>query len=145
MLREDHRAARLLGLPPQCWANGMMDCSLKTCRINGNTSLIAFHWPLYPFCQCRSLSFRECDCTIVITLAVSGAGTGTGTRTRIMGDKMLVHIPGQVQCEKFYTKPYNSFVHVSISVPETTSVIKPELCVNSSHIDCADNTMRRSV
>ena len=40
-------------------------------------------------------------------------------------------VPVQVHCERFYIKPYNPFIHVSIPVSvlalETASVIKPSL------------------
>ena len=58
----------------------------------------------------------------VITLAVSVTGTGTMTGTRTM---VSAPVPVQVQCERFYIKPHNPFVHVSVLAPETASVIKP--------------------
>ena len=42
-------------------------------------------------------------------------------------------VPVQVQCERFYVKPYNPLVHVlvpvpvPVPVPETASVIKPKV------------------
>ena len=63
---------------------------------------------------------RHCKLNGVITLIVSGIGTGT----RIIGDnRCWPLVPVQVQCERFYIKPYNPFIHVS--VPETAGVIKP--------------------
>ena len=41
-------------------------------------------------------------------------------------------VPVQVQCKRFYIKPYNPFVHVS--VPETTSVIKPWTLIVLSNV-----------
>ena len=35
--------------------------------------------------------------------------------------------PFQVQCERFYIKPYNPFIYVSVPVPERASVIKPSV------------------
>ena len=37
---------------------------------------------------------------------------------------MSVPVIVQVQWERFYIKLYNSFIHVSVPVPETASVIK---------------------
>ena len=57
----------------------------------------------------------------LITLAVSGTGTRTGV------------VPVQVQCERFYVKPYNPIIHVShpfqVPILETASVIRPSFCV----------------
>ena len=66
----------------------------------------------------------------VVTLAVPGTGTGNGTRTRAIGGQQVsASVPVQVQCERFYIKPCNSFMPVSVAVTvqilETASVIKP--------------------
>ena len=56
------------------------------------------------------------------------SGTGTGTRT-MGGNKVSAPVPVQAQCERFYIKLYNPFVHISVPVPglvlEMASVIKP--------------------
>ena len=103
----------------------------------------------------------------VITLAASGTGTGTGTRTNIIplplavsgtrtGRLKAIEISlkhttwnsfkthyslslCEVQCERFYIKPYNPFVNVlvpfPISVLETASVNKPQARPSSlSHL-----------
>ena len=64
---------------------------------------------------------KHFDTNGVISLAVSGTGTGTRTLARIIPDNRC-RPPPCLLCERFYIKPYNPFVHVSV---QTASVIKP--------------------
>ena len=72
------------------------------------------------------VSAKKTMCDAKHWLAASSTGTGTGTRT--MG---TIGVPVQRECERFYIKQYNPFVHVSVPVyvlvPDTASVIKPSV------------------
>ena len=61
----------------------------------------------------------------VIALAVLGTGARSGTGTRTTGAIVVASVPVQVHCKRFFIKPYNSFVHVSIPGPDRASKIKP--------------------
>ena len=39
-----------------------------------------------------------------------------------------VPVPGQVQCERFFLKPYNPLFLIQVPIPETASVNTPLLC-----------------
>ena len=42
-----------------------------------------------------------------------------------MGTNPLFPVPVQMQCERFFLKPYNPFFLVQVLVPETASVNTP--------------------